>query len=152
MRRLQGSPKVSFRPSHRIATAPAARTTSSALRLWQRCRSSHFRSKHLLATTEVSQDGTGDGLRCTLSGAGEAQVNDNNQFEVFLQGEGLREIVLLRVPKNGLVRDILMAARDAGALVADDTALSLEDEDASLDPAALIAATTIHHRSRVHAH
>jgi len=78
--------------------------------------------------------------------------NHKNQLELFVQGEGLREIALVRVAKDGTVRDVLQAAQGAGALLATDTVLSLEDEETSLDPVAAIAATAIQHRSRVHIH
>jgi len=76
-------------------------------------------------------------------------------IELFVQGEGIPDIVLVRVPANGTVGDIVAAGRshrradagDAGALV-----IFLEDAEEALDPAATLEAAGIRHRGRVHIH
>ncbi len=77
---------------------------------------------------------------------------DREEIELFLQGEGARDIVLIRVSKGGAVRDILAAARASGLTVAEGVALSLEDEESAIDLEAPISSTPIRHRSRVHMH
>ena len=76
-------------------------------------------------------------------------------IEIFLQGEGIRDIVLVRVPASGTVGDILAAARAQGFLAdaGDATVLVLlEDADEALEPGATLAASCIGHRGRVHVH
>lgn len=76
-------------------------------------------------------------------------------IEIFVQGEGIPDIALVRVPGDGTVGDIVEAGRaqrrpgagDAGQLV-----VFLEDEEEALDPAATLAAAGIRHRGRVHLH
>lgn len=76
-------------------------------------------------------------------------------IELFVQGEGIPDIVLVRVPVAGTVGDILEAGRahrradagDAGTFV-----IFLEDAEEALDPAATLEAAGIRHRGRVHIH
>ena len=77
---------------------------------------------------------------------------EREEIELFLQGEGIRDIVLIQVSKGGRVGDVLAAARAAGLSVAEGVALSLEDEESAMDLEALIGSTSIRHRSRVHVH
>lgn len=77
---------------------------------------------------------------------------ERDEIELFLQGEGIRDIMLIRVPQAGTVRDILTAARGAGLTAAEGVDLSLEDEEAAVDLDLPIAATPIKHRSRIHVH
>ena len=76
-------------------------------------------------------------------------------IEIFLQGEGIRDIVLVRVPATGTVGDILVAARGHGLPAdADDimAVVLLEDADEALEPGTTLAASGIVHRGRVHVH
>jgi len=77
---------------------------------------------------------------------------ERDEIEVFVQGEGILEIVLVRVLRTGTVRDIVMAARGVGATAADGAALFMEEEDSVIDLDMPIAATPIKHRSRIHVH
>lgn len=77
---------------------------------------------------------------------------EREEIELFLQGEGIRDIVLIQVPKGGRVRDILAAARAEGLEVSEGAALWLEDEESAMDLDAEIASTSIRHRSRVNVH
>lgn len=77
---------------------------------------------------------------------------ERDEIELFLQGEGIRDIVLIRVPQAATVRDILTAASAAGLTAVDAADLSLEDSESAIDLDAPIAATPIRHRSRIHVH
>lgn len=77
---------------------------------------------------------------------------EREEIELFLQGEGIRDIVLIRVPQAGAVRDILTAARAAGLTATDGVELSLEDADSAIDLDVPLAATPIRHRTRIHVH
>jgi hypothetical protein len=79
-------------------------------------------------------------------------MSERDDIELFLQGEGIRDIVLIRVQKGGAVRDIVAAARAAGLTVADGVELFLEDEESTVDMDAPIASTPIRHRGRIHVH
>jgi hypothetical protein len=79
-------------------------------------------------------------------------MTERDEIELFLQGEGIRDITLIRVPRAGTVREILVAARAAGLAVAEGVELWLEDEDSATSLDAQIADTPIKHRSRVHLH
>jgi hypothetical protein len=83
---------------------------------------------------------------------GDRPMAERVEIELFLQGEDIRDIVLIRVPNAGAVRDILTAARAAGLTAADGVELSLEDEESAIDLDVPIAATPISHRSRIHVH
>ena len=76
-------------------------------------------------------------------------------IELFLQGETIREISLIRVPANGTIGDILRAARENGfALAGDDQTIIVQKENAeevlALDLPLETAGIT--HRSRLHLH
>ncbi len=75
---------------------------------------------------------------------------DQPEFELFLQGAGVHEITLIRVPQGGHVGDILVAGRAAGLVVSDDVGVYIEDDEAALSPDSLLSATPIRNRSRVH--
>jgi hypothetical protein len=77
---------------------------------------------------------------------------ERDDIELFLQGEGIRDIVLIRVPLAGTVREILTAARAAGLAAAEGMEVSLEDEESAIHLDAPIADTPIKHRSRIHVH
>lgn len=79
-------------------------------------------------------------------------MNEREVIELFLQGEGIRDIVLIRVPAGGMVQDILGAAAEEGVAETEGMTLSLEDEDSSIDLEVPISSTPIRHRCRVHLH
>lgn len=75
---------------------------------------------------------------------------EQHEFELFVQGAGVHEITLIRVPQVGHVADILIAGRAAGLVVSDDMSVYIEDDEAALSPDSLLSATPIRNRSRVH--
>jgi hypothetical protein len=77
---------------------------------------------------------------------------ERDEIELFLQGEGIREIALIRVSRTGVVRDILAAATTVGLTTTDKVELSLEDEESTVELDTPIASTHITHRCRIHVH
>lgn len=76
-------------------------------------------------------------------------------IEIFVQGEGIPDIALVRVPGDGTVGDIVeawRAHRRAGAGGEGALVVFLENEEEALDPAATLASAGIRHRGRVHLH
>lgn len=76
-------------------------------------------------------------------------------MELFLQGEGIPEVQLIRVRQDGTVRDLLDAARESGVGVAqndDAIIVLLEDEENELALDSRLKDAGIKHRSRVHVH
>jgi hypothetical protein len=76
------------------------------------------------------------------------------RIQVFIQGEGLREIRVLDLPANATVRDLVTAAATNGFAAAVDgkAAVFAEDGDDALAPATTLAAAGIGHQSSVHVH
>jgi hypothetical protein len=77
---------------------------------------------------------------------------ERDEIELFVQGEGIRDIALIRVSQSGTVRDIVSAARGVGLTTDEGVELSLEDEDSAIGLDVPIAATSIKNRSRIHVH
>lgn len=76
-----------------------------------------------------------------------------SDIELFLQGEGIHDVKLIRLPSNATVRDIADAARSAGALGSDGAArVTIEDAEEELAAEASLSAAGIGHRSRIHVH
>jgi hypothetical protein len=76
-----------------------------------------------------------------------------DEIELFLQGEGIADITLVRVPRDGTARDIIEAAKSHGLATPDGEALVLvEDAEEPLAPDARLEAAGIGHRGRVHVH
>lgn len=78
-----------------------------------------------------------------------------SEIEIFLQGEGLPEITLVRVPANGTVRTIIEAGQTHGLRIADGkdrSVVLIEASDEPLELDASLEAAGIGHRSRVHVH
>lgn len=75
-----------------------------------------------------------------------------SEIEIFIQGEGIEGIILVRVPGNGTVRDIVDAIRVQGAQIgtADGYAVMLEDNEEMLELDHRLEVVGIGHRSRVH--
>lgn len=78
-----------------------------------------------------------------------------SEIEIFVQGERIPEIILLRVPGNGTVRDILKSAETQGIHFAGDErsqVILVEDQETELSPDLSLEEAHIGHRSRVHIH
>jgi hypothetical protein len=82
------------------------------------------------------------------------QHDNNDQIELFLQGERIPEIALIRVPRDGTTQDIVKAARaqGLGAPSGAEVLVQVEDTEEPLAPDALLEAVGVGHRSRVHVH
>lgn len=81
------------------------------------------------------------------------QHDKRDEIELFLQGQGIREITLVRVPRGGTVRDVLTAAAAHGLGVDGDAPLVLlEDAEEPLAPDATLEHAGVTNRSRVHVH
>ncbi len=76
------------------------------------------------------------------------------ETELFVQGEGMRDIALVRIPEAGTVRDIVEAARAYGLRNEDGETpnVTVENDDAELDLDASLSAAGIADRKRVHVH
>jgi hypothetical protein len=77
------------------------------------------------------------------------------EIEIFVQGEGIPEVILLRVPSNGTVRDILRSAETQGVRFAEDEhslIILVEDQEEEFSPDLSLEEARIGHRSRVHVH
>lgn len=76
-----------------------------------------------------------------------------SDIELFLQGEGIRDVKLVRLPSNATVRDIADAAKSAGALGDDGGVIvTIEDADEELVPEVSLSTAGVRHRGRVHVH
>lgn len=78
-----------------------------------------------------------------------------SQIEIFVQGEGIPEITVVRVPGDGTVRDILEAVKAEGVRVGGEgqtPAVLIEDAGEALALDASLEAVGIRQRSRVHVH
>lgn len=75
-------------------------------------------------------------------------------IKVFLQGNGISQIVLAELPAEGRVGDIIEAARTHGLQVVDGEELLIwiEDENEPLRPELTLAEAGIHKHSRMHVH
>lgn len=81
------------------------------------------------------------------------QPDKDNEIELFLQGEGILEITLVRVPRRGTVRDILAVAATHDLTVGgDEPFVMLEDAEEPLQPDTTLQQAGVTHRSRVHVH
>jgi hypothetical protein len=77
------------------------------------------------------------------------------KIEIFLQGEGVKDVVLVRVPKDGTVRDLLNAAREHGVHLGGDgdpSVVYIEDAEEAVDPNASLEEAGIRHRGHIHVH
>jgi len=75
-------------------------------------------------------------------------------IEIFLQGEGIPQITLIRVPENGVVGDIVEVALVQGFRPSglDTPVVFLEDREEPLPSEALLEIVDIRPRSHVHVH
>lgn len=78
----------------------------------------------------------------------------NNQIELFLQGEGLREVILIRVPADSTVRELVEHAKTQGGIAVgeEELVVFLEDQDEPLRLDAKLKDVGISHRHRIHCH
>lgn len=75
------------------------------------------------------------------------------EMELFLQGEGIPEVVLVKVPSQGTVQDIVNAAAARGlAGSTADVVVLLEDADEPIPLSATLSAAGLQPRARVHVH
>ena len=75
-------------------------------------------------------------------------------IEVFVQGRGIPSIILVRVPEEGTVRDLLEVVQGGGARLENGipVIVMLENADEPLPLEVPLAVVGIGHRSRVHVH
>lgn len=73
-----------------------------------------------------------------------------DQIDVFVQGEGLKQVTRVRVPKDSRVRDLVAAAQAKGLVPSG--AVMLENSDVALDLDAPLDASGIANHGRVHVH
>jgi hypothetical protein len=76
------------------------------------------------------------------------------RIQVFIQGEGVREIRVLDLPADATVRDLVAAAAADGFAAAGDGKVEafVEDTDDALAPGMTLAAAGIGNQSSVHVH
>jgi len=84
-------------------------------------------------------------------------MTDNStrdEIELFLQGEGIPDIMLVQVARHGTVQDVIQAARAHGLSAPEgvEVFIFLEDAAESLAPGSTLEAAGIGHRGRVHVH
>lgn len=78
-----------------------------------------------------------------------------DKIEVFLQGEGMKDIVIVRVPKDGFVHELIAAAGEQGLPTDDEGAQAvafIENSETALDPDLSLEEAGISHRQHVHVH
>lgn len=77
------------------------------------------------------------------------------RIEVFLQGEGVKDIILVGLPKGSRVRDILAAAGEHGVQLGGDgdpSAVYIEDGEEAINLGTSLEESGIRHRGHVHVH
>ena len=77
------------------------------------------------------------------------------KIDVFLQGEGLKNVVLIQIPIDAIVRDLVEAAKKHGLSHDGDenpARVFLEEMEDFLDPSMPLEHAGIHHKSHVHIH
>lgn len=77
-----------------------------------------------------------------------------DMFEIFLQGEGISEVELIRVPQGCTVREMLGIARASGVNLpqGDDIGVLVEDQDDELALDSRLKDKGVAHRARLHVH
>jgi hypothetical protein len=79
----------------------------------------------------------------------------DNTIELFLQGEGIQDIKLIRAPQDCTVRELIEKARAESRATQHETEgmfLMAEDHDEELNPNASLKEVGIGHRQRIHCH
>ncbi len=81
-------------------------------------------------------------------------MSNRETIEVFLQGEGIPEVQIVRIPEQSTVQELIeKAGAIAGSSHGDAVpVLFLEDGDGELSSKATLKEAGIGHRSRVHRH
>ena len=81
-------------------------------------------------------------------------MSNRETIEVFLQGEDIREVQIIRIPEGSTVQELIeKAGAIAGPSQSDAVAvLFIEDADGELSSKATLKEVGIGHRSRVHRH
>lgn len=76
----------------------------------------------------------------------------SEKIELFVQGEGISDIALVRVPREGTVQDVVEAAAEHGLRVdgEEELLVIVEDADEALDLDTPLRTLGITHRDRVH--
>lgn len=75
------------------------------------------------------------------------------QVDVFVQGEGLKDVVLVQVPQDAVLFDVIKAAKEHGLLGGEqDCLIFLEDGDEAIDPGTSLENAGVHNRTHVHIH
>lgn len=75
-----------------------------------------------------------------------------SEIEIFVQGEGIPDIVIVRVPRNAMVREVMEAAKEHGLQATDEEAVFLEDSETPIGLDTPLEETGIRHRGRIHIH
>ena len=76
-----------------------------------------------------------------------------DEIEVFLQGEGIPKVVIMKVPQGGTVQDVLTAAAAQMSMAqGQEYFVFLEDGDEILSLSATLEACGIRHHGQVHIH
>lgn len=78
----------------------------------------------------------------------------NDEIEIFLQGEGIQDIVLVRIGRAGTVQNIIEVAQLHGLSpsTTDEVFVLIEDTETPLALEQTLEIVGIRHRSRVHVH
>lgn len=77
------------------------------------------------------------------------------KIDVFVQGEGVKEVILVQVAENGRVRDLIEIAKEHGIRVggeSDPSGVFLEEGEDALFAEAFLGDVGIRHRGHVHIH
>jgi hypothetical protein len=84
----------------------------------------------------------------------ERHDNEATVIDIFLQGEGITEIVLLKIPTSSKVGDLIEIAKEKGLPSEDATVyvVTPEGEEKVFEITATLEAEKIHHHSRIHIH
>lgn len=82
------------------------------------------------------------------------QHTTGDEIELFLQGEGIAEITLVRVPRAGTVREIIETAMAHGLAKPDgvEALVFLEDAEEPLAAEVTLEVAGVAQRARVHVH
>lgn len=77
------------------------------------------------------------------------------QVDVFVQGEGLKDVVLVQVPHDAVLVDVITAAKEHGLLGGEQDGnylVFLEDGDDALDTGMSLEKAGVHNRTHIHIH
>lgn len=74
------------------------------------------------------------------------------EIEIFVQGEGLPDTILVRIDGGSAVQDLITAAQGKGLDACSESAVFLEDSDEPVRASCRLEEVGIGHRKRVHIH